>query len=223
MASSPQSYTTKLFHLLPSILSPQHIIPAHCNVPQLHEKLPHSTDFPPLHPPSAANCDSLSTHTGPLALVGIMRMIYTETTPSAANQVAKNEHITSLLWILPELYLLLLHKLATFILTHPWQSNHCSTFAQTQQHNHSTFHSLPTPQHATIALTPPYWQTSTSLGPRLPPRPTNPTLKTFSTLSLPIQTTSFNTMNAVNLDMCTSPPPPIHLSSTVMRSLVNSC
>jgi hypothetical protein len=33
-------------------------------------------------------------------------MTYTETTPSAANEVAKNEHITSLLWILPELYLL---------------------------------------------------------------------------------------------------------------------
>jgi hypothetical protein len=29
-------------------------------------------------------------------------------------------------------------------------------------------------------------------------------------------------MNAENLDVCTSPPPPIHLSSTVMRSLENS-
>ena len=46
----------------------------------------------------------------------------TETKPSAVKEVAKNEHITSLLWILPELYLLLLHKPATlFILTHPWQ------------------------------------------------------------------------------------------------------
>ena len=149
-------------------------------------------------------------------------MTYTETTPSAANEVAKNEHITSLLWILPELYLLLLHKPATFILTHPWQSNHCSTSAQTQQHDHLTFHSLPTPQHATIAHTPPLGQTSTSPGPRLPPRPTNLTLKTFSTLSLPMQTTTFNAMNAVNLDVCTSPPPPIHLSSTVMRSSAKS-
>jgi hypothetical protein len=33
-------------------------------------------------------------------------MTYTETTPSAANEEAKNEHITSLPWILPELYLL---------------------------------------------------------------------------------------------------------------------
>ncbi len=110
LASSPQSNTTKIFLLLPSILSPPHIIPTHCNVPQLHEKLPHPTDFPPLHLPSAANCDSLSTHTGPLALVDIMRTIYTETMPSAANQVAKNDHITSLVWILPELYLLLLQS-----------------------------------------------------------------------------------------------------------------
>jgi hypothetical protein len=73
----------------------------------------------------------------------------------AANEVAKNEQITSLLWILPALYLLFLHKPATFIPTHPWQSNHCSTSAQTKQHNHLTFHSLPTPQHATIAHTPP--------------------------------------------------------------------
>ena len=149
-------------------------------------------------------------------------MTYTETTPSAVSEVAKNEHITSLLWILPEPYLLFLHKPATFIPTHPWQSNHCSTSAQTKQHNHSTFHSLPTPQHATIAHTPPLGQTSTSPGPRLPPRPTNLTLKTFSTLSLPMQTTTFNAMNAVNLDVCTSPPHPTHLSSTVMRSSANS-
>ena len=149
-------------------------------------------------------------------------MTYTETTPSAANEVAKNEHIPSLPWILPEPYLLFLHKPATFIPTHPWQSNHCSTSAQTQQHDHLTFHSLPTPQHATIAHTPPLGQTSTSPGPRLPPRPTNLTLKTFSTLSLPMQTTTFNAMNVVNLDVCTSPPHPIHLSSTVMRSSANS-
>ena len=152
-----------------------------------------------------------------------MSMTYTETTPSALNKVAQNEHITSLIWILPELYLLLLAKPATFILTHPWLSNHCFTFAQTHQCVHSTYHSLPTPQHATIAHTPPLGQTSTSPGPRLPPRPTTLTLKTFSTLSLPMQTTTFNTMNAVNLDVCTSPPPPpIHLSSSVMRSSANS-
>jgi len=117
---------------------------------------------------------------------------------------------------------MLLHKPATFILTHPWQPNHCSTSAQTQQHDHLTFQSLLTPQHAAIAHTPPLGQTSTSPGPHLPPRSTNLTLKTFSTLSLPIQTTTFNAMNAVNLDICTSPPHPIHLSSTVMRSLANS-
>ena len=39
---------------------------------------------------------------------------------------------------------------------------------------------------------------------------------------LPMQTTTFNAMNAVNLDVCTSPPPPIHISSTAMRSLANS-
>ena len=37
-----------------------------------------------------------------------------------------------------------------------------------------------------------------------------------------MQTTTFNAMNGVNLDVCTSPPHPIHLSSTVMRSSVNS-
>ncbi len=57
----------------------------------------------------------------------IMSMASTETTPSAANEVAKNEHTISLLWILLEPYLLLSHKLATSFLTHPWQSNHCST------------------------------------------------------------------------------------------------
>ncbi len=97
-------------------------------------------------------------------------MTYTETTPSAVKEVAKNEHITSLLWILPEPYLLFLHKPATFIPTHPWQSNHCSTSAQTQQHDHLTFHSLPTPQHATIAHTPPAIGTDINItGP--PPSP----------------------------------------------------
>ena len=88
----------------------------------------------------------------------------------------------------------------------------------------STFHSLLIPQHATIAHTPLLGQISTSPGPRLTPRPTNLTLKTFSTQSLTIQTTIFNanTMNAANLDVCPSPPPPIHLSSTVMRSSANS-
>jgi len=55
-----------------------------------------------------------------------------------------------------------------------------------------------------------------------PPRPTNLTLKTFSTKSLPMQTTTFDDMNVVNLDVCTSPPHQIHLSSTVMRSSANS-
>ena len=63
---------------------------------------------------------------------------------------------------------------------------------------------------------------STLPGPRLPPRPTNLTLKTFSTKSLPMQTTTFNAMNAENLDVCTSPPPPVHHSSTVMRLSANS-
>ena len=56
--------------------------------------------------------------------------------------------------------------------------------------------------------------------PHLHPRPTN--LKTFSTQSLPMQTTIFNAMNAANLDVCTSPPPPPHLSSTVMTSSASS-
>jgi hypothetical protein len=72
-------------------------------------------------------------------------MTSTDTTPSAANKVAKNEHISSLLWILPDLYLLFLHKPATFFPTHPWQSNNFSTSAQTRKHNLSAFHSLPTP------------------------------------------------------------------------------
>ena len=37
-----------------------------------------------------------------------------------------------------------------------------------------------------------------------------------------MQTTTFNTMNMVNLDIRTSPPHPTHLSSMVMRSLENS-
>jgi hypothetical protein len=51
---------------------------------------------------------------------------------------------------------------------------------------------------------------------------TSMTLKTFSTKSLTMQTTTFNDINAENLDVCTSPPPPIHYSSTVMRSSANS-
>jgi hypothetical protein len=46
--------------------------------------------------------------------------------------------------------------------------------------------------------------------------------KTFSTKSLPMQTTTFNAMNVENLDICTRLPPPIHHSSTVMRSSANS-
>ncbi len=93
----------------------------------------------------------------------------------------------------------------------------------TAQPSPSTFHSLPIPQHATIAHTPPLGQTSKSPGPRLPQRPTNLMLKTFSTQSLPMQTTIFNAMNTANfLDVRTSPPPPPHLSSTVMTSSVNS-
>ena len=126
-----------------------------------------------------------TTQTGPLAPVDITNMPSTETAPSAVNKVAKNKHITSLLWILPELYLLFLHKPATFFQTHPWQSNNCSTSAQTRQHNLLTFYSLPISHHATIAHTPLLGQTSTSPGPRLAPRPTNLTLKTFSTQSLP--------------------------------------
>ena len=89
-------------------------------------------------------------------------------------QGSKNEHISSLLWILPDLYLLFLHKPATFFPTHPWQSNNCSTSAQTRQHDLSAFHSLPIPQHATIAHTPLLGQTSTSPGPCLPPNTYQP-------------------------------------------------
>jgi hypothetical protein len=37
-----------------------------------------------------------------------------------------------------------------------------------------------------------------------------------------MQTTTFNAMNVENLDVCTSPPPPVHHSSTVMRLSANS-
>jgi len=109
---------------------------------------------------------------GPLASVDIMSTTSTETTPSAVNEVAKSKHTR----ILPELYLLLSHKPATSFLTHPWQSNHCSTSDQTQQHNPLIFHSLPTQHHSTTAHTQQLGQTSTLLGPRLPPRPTKLTL-----------------------------------------------
>ena len=162
---------------------PPHVLPTHCNVPQLHQTLPHPANVYPLH------YASLSPQTGPLAPVVIMTMTSTETTPSAVKEVAKTEHITSLLWILLELYLLFLHKPTTYFLTHPWQSNNCSTSAPTPQHalSLSTFRSLPIPQPATTAYTPLLGQTSTSSDPRLHPRPTN--LKTFSTQSLPMQKT----------------------------------
>jgi hypothetical protein len=44
----------------------------------------------------------------------------------------------------------------------------------------------------------------------------------LNTITAKMQTTIFNAMIAANLDVCTSPPPPIHLSSMVMRSPANS-
>ncbi len=84
-----------------------------------------------------------------------------------------------------------------------------------------TSHSLLIPHLATTttAHTPLSGQTSTSPGPRLHPRPTN--LKTLSIQSLSMQTSIFSIMNKVNLDVCTNPPPPPHLSSMVMMSLAN--
>ncbi len=54
-----------------------------------------------------------------------------------------------------------------------------------------------------------------------PPTPKTYDLKTFSIQSLPIQTTIFSVMNEANLDVCTNPSPPPHLSSTVMMSSAN--
>jgi hypothetical protein len=98
-------------------------------------------------------------------------MTYTETMPSAANEVAKNEHITSLPWILPELYLI-----------SPVFAQAGYLYPNTPMVVEPLFHlrsdstarpfdisSLPTPQHATIAHSPPLGQTSTSPGP--PPTP----------------------------------------------------
>ena len=172
------------FHLFPSILSPHTSYPliAMSRSCTKHRLTP-LTFLLSIH--RKLCLPIYTTQTGPLAPVDIMNMPSTETAPSAVNKVAKNKHITSLLWILLELYLLFLHKPATFFRTHPWQSNNCSTSAQTRQHNLLTFYSLPIPHHATIAHTPLLGQTSTSPGPRLAPRPTNLTLKTFSTQSLP--------------------------------------
>jgi hypothetical protein len=114
---------------------------------------------------SATSCASLSTQTGPLAPVAIMNMTSMETTPSAVTEVAKNKTMTSLPWILPELYHLHTHKLATYFLTCLWQSNHCSTSPQTLQHDLSTFHTLLISRNATTAHTPLLGQTSTSPGP----------------------------------------------------------
>ena len=107
----------------------------------------------------------------------------------------------SFLCILLDLYLLFLHNPATYILTHPWQSNHCSISASIPQHNHLTFCSLLIPPLATTAHTPPsaLGQTSTSPAHRLHPRPT--ILKTFSIQSLPMQTTIFSITNKANLDI----------------------
>jgi hypothetical protein len=84
-----------------------------------------------------------------------MTMTSTVTTPSDVKEVAKKEHTMSFLCILLELYLLFLHNPATYILTHPWQSNHCSISAPIPQHNHLTFCSLLIPPLATTAHTPP--------------------------------------------------------------------
>ena len=145
-------------------------------------------------------------------------MIFMETTPSAVNEAVKNEHIISLQQTLREHYLLLSHKQDTSSQTHPWQSKKHSTSALTQQQDHLTSHSLRTPRHTTTALIQLLEQTSISPDHHLRPSPTNLTLKTYSTLSLPMQTTIFNNTNVANLDVCTNPQTPLHLSSTVMKS-----
>ena len=90
------------FHLLPSILSPRTSYPL---IAMSHSCIKHR-----LTPLSFL----LSIHRKlrlpiypnrtPCTHVAIMNTTSMETTPSAVNEVAKNEHITSLLWILPELY-----------------------------------------------------------------------------------------------------------------------
>jgi hypothetical protein len=158
-------------------------------------------NIPPLHPAQVAT-PYLLKQEGPLASVAIMTMTSTVTTPSAAKEVAKNGHTTSLLGILLELYLLFWHKQAIPTLTLPWLSNHCSISAPSPQHNLLTHHSLLIPHLATTVPTPPSEQTSTSPGPNLSPRP--PKLKTFSTQSLPMQITTFSIMNEANLDVHTT-------------------
>ncbi len=64
-----------------------------------------------------------------LASVAIMTMTSTVTTSSAVKELANNEHTTK--WILLELSLLFLYKPATYTLTCPELSNHCSISAPT--------------------------------------------------------------------------------------------
>jgi hypothetical protein len=110
-------YENEHFHLLPSILSPHTSYPliAMSRSCMKHRLTPLTFLLCirrklrlPIYPnPNRTPCTC-----------GHHEHDITETKPSAVKEVAKNEHITSLLWILPELYLLLLHKPATlFILT----------------------------------------------------------------------------------------------------------
>jgi hypothetical protein len=77
------------------------------------------------------------------------------------------------------LSLLFLHKPATFFLTHPRQSNHCSTSTQTRQHDRSTFHSLLIPPHMPPLPIHRYWGRHQHHRPPAYPQPTNLTLKTL--------------------------------------------
>ena len=149
-------------------------------------------------------------------------MTSTETTPSAANKVAKTSTY---------------HHCYGFCRISI--SCSCTSRLPFSQHTHGSRTIVPPPLRLDSTTFRPfilsrshsmpllpihhYWgRHQHHRAPAYPPTPTNLMLKTFSTQSLPTQKTIYNTMYVENLDVCTSPPPPIHLSSTVMRSLANS-
>ncbi len=158
---------------------PPYIIPAHCYVPQLHQTSPHPAIAPPQHPPQTV--PPYLPKQDPLHACGHHEHnIYGDHAFCCERGSKKRAHNVIAMDFAGALSLLFLHKPATFFLTHPWQSNHCSTSTQTRQHDRSTFHSLLIPPHS-MPLLPihHYWGRHQHHRPPAYPQPTNLTLKTL--------------------------------------------
>jgi hypothetical protein len=145
---------------------------------RLHQTSPHPAIVPPQHPPQTA--PPYLPKQDPLHACGHHEHdIYGDHAFCCERGSKKRAHNVIAMDFAGALSLLFLHKPATFFLTHPWQSNHCSTSTQTRQHDRSTFHSLLIPPHMPLLPIHHYWGRHQHHRPPAYPQPTNLTLKTL--------------------------------------------